>query len=112
MPPPPNQNFACQGCFLQEQRSGRVCPTARTVYGLPDVSEAQRRADVLHAAVVADAQSVPAFADLVRRDALSRAVALPASISLGLLPAPPLNPLFHDSRKEAVRVAIPSRTTR
>ena len=110
MTPPPNQNFVCQGCFLQEQRSGRVCPTARDAYGLPDVIEAQRRADVLHAAIVADAQAVPAFADLLRLDAMSPAVALPASISLGLLAAPSLAPVFPDSRKEVILAALPSRT--
>jgi hypothetical protein len=108
----PPHNSVCQGCFLQEQRSGRICPAARTVYGLPDVAEAQRRAAVLHAAILADARAVPAFADLVRHDAMSPAVALPASIRLGLLAAPPLVSLPLDSRKEAVRVAIPSRTAR
>jgi hypothetical protein len=108
---PPSNNPFCSNCFLQEQRSGRVCPAARDVYGLPDVDEAQRR-DVLHVAIRSDAQSVPAFADLVRLDAMSPAVALPASIRLGLLPAPSFAPLFPDSRKEAIRIAIPSRTTR
>jgi hypothetical protein len=109
MTPPPNSHHICENCVLQEARDGRVCPSARTIYGLADLV-AQRRADVLHAAIVADAQNVPAFAELVRHDAMSPAVALPASISLGLLPAPPLVPLSLDSRKEAVRVAIPSRT--
>ncbi|HSZ05439.1 MAG TPA: hypothetical protein VK778_09595 [Solirubrobacteraceae bacterium] len=79
---------------------------------MPDVIEAQRRADVLHAAIVADAQSVPSFAELVRHDAMRPAAALPASIRLGLLAAPPLIPLSLDSRKEAAHVAIPSRTAR
>jgi hypothetical protein len=112
MTPPPNYHHSCENCALQEARDGRVCPAAREVYGLPDVIKAQRRADVLHAAIVEDARNVPAFADLVRLDAMSPAVASPAAISLGLLPAPSLAPLFPDSRKEAVRVAIPSRTAR
>jgi hypothetical protein len=102
----------CHGCLLQEQRDGRVCPAAREVYGLPDVIEAQRRADVLHAAIVEDAQTIPAFADLVRFDAMSPTAALPASISLGLLAAPSLVPLFPDSRKEAIRAVLPPRTSR
>jgi hypothetical protein len=96
---------------LQEQRSGRICPSARHVYGLPDIAEAQRHADALHAAILSDAQNVPAFAELVRRDAMSRTAALPASFSLGLLAAPSPDPLSHEARKEAIRVAIPPRTS-
>jgi hypothetical protein len=112
MTPPPNHNHPCEGCFLQEQRSGRVCPTARDAYGLPDVTEAQRRAAALHAAILADAQNIPAFAELVRLDAMSPAVALPASISLGLLAPPSLVPLYHDARKEIVHAVLPPRTSR
>jgi hypothetical protein len=74
--------------------------------------EAQRHAAALHAAILADAVSVPAFAELVRLDAMSRRAALPASISVGLLAAPSLDPSFPDARKEAVRAVIPSRTSR
>lgn len=112
MTPPPNHNHPCQGCFLQEQRSGRTCPTARDAYGLPDVTEAQRRADVLHAAILEDAQHIPAFAELVRLDAMNPAVALPASISLGLLAAPLSDHLYHDARKEVVHAVLPPRTSR
>lgn len=77
----------------------------------PEAAEARRRAVALHAAVVTDAQNVPALAELMRCDALSRTAAVPASISLGLV-APPLVPLSPDPRKEAVRVLIPSRTVR
>jgi hypothetical protein len=112
MTPPPNHNHPCEGCFLQEQRSGRTCPAARDAYDLPDVAEAQRHAEALHATILADAQNVPAFADLVRLDALSRTIALPASISLGLLAAPSLAPLFPDPRKEVVHAVLPPRTSR
>lgn len=111
MTPPPNHNHPCQGCFLQEQRSGRVCPAARDAHGLADLV-AQRRAEALHTAILTDAQNVPAFAELVRLDAMNPAAALPASITLGLLAAPSLVSLSPDSRKDAVRVAIPSRTAR
>jgi hypothetical protein len=110
MSPPYNQDHACRGCFLAGQREGRVCPAARDAYGLPDV-EAQRHAAALHAAILADAGRVPGFAELVRRDAVSHTGALAASISLGLL-APSSDPLFPDSRKEAIRVALPARTQR
>lgn len=110
MTPPPNHNHPCQDCFLQEQRRGRVCPTAREIHQLADLAEAQRRAAVLHAAILTDAQNIPAFAALVRLDAMSRNVALPASISLGLMPAP--DALYHDSRKEIVHALLPSRTSR
>jgi hypothetical protein len=109
MTPPPNDDHPCQGCFLQEQRSGRICPAAREIHRLADLADAQRRADALHAAILADAQNIPAFAALVRRDAMTRNGALPASISLGLLAAP--DPLYHDSREEIIHAVIPSRTS-
>ena len=48
----------CQGCFLYERRG--ICSTARDAYGLQNPAEAQRRAEVLHAAVLRDAEAVPA----------------------------------------------------
>jgi hypothetical protein len=109
MTPPPNHH-PCQGCALEQARGGRVCPAARDL-GLPDV-EVQRHAQALHAAILADAGRTPGFAELVRRDAMSRTAALPVSISLGLLTAPALAPSFPDSRKEAIRAALPPRTSR
>jgi hypothetical protein len=81
------------------------------VHGGYDVeaAEARLRAAALHAAVLQDAQNTPTFSELVRRDAMSRNVALPASISLGLMPAP--DPLYHNSRKEIVHAVLPSRTS-
>jgi hypothetical protein len=88
MTPPPNHSHPCERCFLQEQRGGRVCPVAHEVHRLPDV-EAERHAAALHAAILADAEVVVGFAELVRRDAVSHHTgALPASIRLGLLVAP------------------------
>jgi hypothetical protein len=107
---PPNHNHPCRGCALQEARDGRVCPAARDA-GLPDV-EAQRHAAALHAAILADAQTVPAFAELVRRDAVSHTAVLSAAVRLGLLVAPSSDPLSPDSRREVIRVALPSRTPR
>lgn len=102
MPPHP-----CESCALQEARDGRVCPAAREVHGLPDV-EAQRYGAALHDAILADAQGLPGFAELVRRDAVSHHTgALPASIRLGLLAAPSSDPPTTDS-KELVYV-FPSR---
>jgi hypothetical protein len=101
----------CQGCALQEARGGRVCPAAREVHRLPDV-EAQPRADVLHAAIVQEARPVPALPELVRRDAVSLAGALPVATRLGLLPAPAPAPLSHHPRKEVIRVLVASRTSR
>ena len=86
MSPPPNHNHPCEGCALEQARGGRVCPAARNDYGLPDV-EAQRHAESLYAAILADAGRVPGFAELVRGDAISHTGVLPASISLGLLAA-------------------------
>jgi hypothetical protein len=109
MTPPPSH--PCEGCVLQEARDGRVCPVARDAYSLPDL-EAQRHAQALHAAILADAGRTPGFAELVRSDAMSRTGALPASISLGLLAAPSPHPLYSDSPKEVIRVALPARTPR
>jgi hypothetical protein len=108
---PPNPNHPCDGCLLAEQRDGRICPAARDAHGLPDV-EAQRHAEALHAAILADARRTPAFVELVRRDAASHTGVLPAAIRLGLLAAPSPNPLFPDSPQEVIRVAIPSCTPR
>jgi hypothetical protein len=104
----PNHDHPCQGCFLEQQRGGRVCPAAREVYGLPDI-EAERHATALHAAVLADAQAVPGFAELVRHDAFSRTAVLPAPISLGLVAAPTSDPLFLNTPKEVIHVVLPPR---
>jgi hypothetical protein len=108
MTPPPDHNHPCEGCFLAEQREGRVCPAARDL-GLPDV-EAQRHAESLYAAILADVGRTPGFAELVRGDAISHTGVLPASISLGLLAAPSPDSVSTNSPKEVIRVAIPSRT--
>lgn len=51
-------NHPCRGCFLEQQRGGRVCPAAREIHGLPDVG-AERRAAPLHAAILRDASPAP-----------------------------------------------------
>jgi hypothetical protein len=108
MTPPPNPH-PCQGCPIEEARDGRVCPAARDAYGLPDV-ETQRRADVLHAAILADAGCTPGFVELVRRDAITRpAGALSGSLGRALLVAHLSDPATHDSAKEVVR-AFSART--
>jgi hypothetical protein len=96
---------------LQEARGGRVCPAAREAHRLPDI-EVQRRGDVLHAAIVQEARPMPALPELVRRDAVSLAGALPVATRLGLLPSPTPVPLSRDPRKEAIRVLIASRASR
>lgn len=108
---PPSNHHPCEGCALQEARGGRVCPAAREVHRLPDV-EAPHRSDVLHVAIVREARPMPTLPELVRRDALSLAGALPVATRLGLLPAPTPVPLSHDPRKEAIRVLIATRTSR
>lgn len=98
MTPPPNHRHPCEGCALEEARDGRVCSAARDVYELPNV-------EALHAAILADAECLPGFAELVRWDAASRHTgALPASMRLGLLAAPSPDPAIHDSAKEVVHV--------
>lgn len=104
------KDHPCEGCFLAEQREGRVCPVAQDL-GLPDV-EAQRHAESLYAAILADAGRTPGLAELVRRDAANHTGVLPASINLGLLAAPLSHPLYTDSPQEVIRVDLPSRTQR
>jgi hypothetical protein len=105
----PDHKHPCNGCALQEARDGRVCPAARDAYNLPDV-EAEHHGAALHAAILADAQSLPGFAELARRDALSHpAGALPASIRLGLLAAPSSQPVPHHAAKEVVHALTTAR---
>jgi hypothetical protein len=77
----------------------------------PEAAEARRRAAALHAAVLQDAQSSPTLAGLVRSDA-AKPAGLPAAVRLGLLLPAPIEPLFHDPRKEVRHAAIPRRTAR
>jgi len=112
MTPSPNRRQYCNNCILQEARGGRVCPIARDTYGLPDLVEARHHAAALHAAILADAQRLPGFAELIRRDAITRPTgALPASLGRGLLVAHLSDPATHDSAKEVVD-AFPSRADR
>jgi hypothetical protein len=96
MSPPPTPD--CVGCALQEARGGRVCPTARDVYGLEDLV-AQHRADVLHDAIVLEAEAVPSLSELVRLEGRQYPVGLAAASRLGLVAA--TDPFSHESQKEA-----------
>ena len=100
----------CHSCALQESRDGRVCPAARDDYSLPDV-ETERHAAALHAAILADAQGIPGFAELVRRDAIGRGRSGVLSVPNPSRPAlcPSSSPATHNSAKEVVHV-FPSRT--
>jgi hypothetical protein len=95
---PPTPDCSCEGCALQEARSGRVCAIARDVYGLEDLV-AQHRADVLHDAIVLDAEAVPSLSELVRLEGRRYPVGLAAASRLGLVAAADL--FSHESQKEA-----------
>ncbi len=105
MTPPPNHDHPCEGCYLQEARDGRVCPAARNVYSLADLV-AQRQAEVLHAAILAELGRTAGFVELVRLEAQQRRPKLPAS-SPRLLPAAPVTSTPHAQQKEAIYVAVP-----
>jgi len=92
-----------RGCALYERRG--ICPMARDAYGLQNSAEAERRAEQFRAAIAQQAQTIPSLPELVRREARL----LPASTHLGLHPAP-ADPLYHDSRKDALHAAIPRRS--
>lgn len=102
---PSPDHHPCLGCVLQEQRGGRVCPAAREVHALDDL-EVQSSADVLHAAIVADAQTIPSLGELVRLEAHQYPAGLAAAFRLGLLAVPSADPV-PDSRKEIPHVAVP-----
>jgi len=55
---------ACAGCFLNE-RTGGVCPMAREAYGLESMRAALRN----------DPKGAPVLVELVRRDAVAKAMA-------------------------------------
>jgi hypothetical protein len=94
----------CSNCFLFETRG--VCPMARQAYGLETPAEVQRRAEALRAAIAHDAPAAPGLADLVRLEAQQHQQELQVS-SPRLLPAPPVQAIPHDSRKEVVHVVAP-----
>jgi hypothetical protein len=100
---PPISTEQCDGCLLFERRG--ICPMARDAYGLQNTAEAQRRAERFRQAIAQDAGTAPSLLELVRQDAGR----LPVSVWLGPCSAPVLDPLSHDSRKEAVHV-IPARS--
>jgi hypothetical protein len=114
MTPPPNYNHPCDGCFLQEQRRGRVCPAARDAYALEDL-EAQRQGEILRALVLAEAGGAPSLTEMVRREAQQGPQELPAA-SRPTLPVASLQYIPDNSRKEAVhdlmaiRVIAPRRS--
>ena len=97
MTPPPIH--PCEGCFLQEEREGRVCPAAHDIYGLPDV-QAERNRESLRAAIQLDAYSYPSLDQLVRIDAARGA--LPGGALLPMIEAAPAAPLSLASVEEEV----------
>jgi hypothetical protein len=93
----PGAAAGCEGCFLYERRG--ICPMVRDAYGLQNPAEAQRRAEVLHDAIVLDAEAVPSLSELVRLEGRQYPVGLAAASRLGLVAA--TDPFSHESQKEA-----------
>lgn len=104
MTPPPNHDHPCEGCYLQEARDGRVCPSARHTHGLADLV-AQRQAEVLRAAILADLGRTAGFVELVRLEAQQRRPKL-LTPSPRLLPAAPATSTPHTQQKEAIHVVV------
>lgn len=104
---PPFSQHPCSGCFLQEQRGGRVCPAAREVHALDDLEV--KRGEMLRAAIVADAQAVVSFAELLRRDAAQGRLphVLAGGAASALLLPPVGGPMRTHSGKELVHVHVP-----
>lgn len=108
----PPTSHPCQGCFLQEERHGRVCPAARDVYGLDNLAERERRAAALRAGLAQDAHDLPTFCQLIQFDArqLGPSRALSAAVSHPLLEATPADRLSTTARKESTDAPV-ARTT-
>jgi hypothetical protein len=108
----PCAGHACDHCYCCDVL-GVCCATipAEQRAGLEAGQVAQP--DILHAAIVQEAGTVPSLGELVRLDAERSSLGelLPAAARLGLLAAPAADPLPIDSRKETVH-AIPARSTR
>ncbi len=79
---------------------------ARNAYGLQNTAEAHHRADVLRAAILQDAGTIPSLGELVRLEARRHPAGLATASRLGLLAAPRADPIL-DSRKEIPYVAVP-----
>jgi hypothetical protein len=73
---------------------------AQDAYG-PDGVEAQHRADVLHDAVIQDAQTAVALGELVRLESGR------PGFAVLLLPGSVAEPIPNDSRKEPIHVLAP-----
>ncbi|MFZ1154803.1 MAG: hypothetical protein WAN93_07865 [Solirubrobacteraceae bacterium] len=96
----------CTTCFLYERRG--VCPMAHDAYGLETPAEVQRRAELLRAAVVQDAQTVTTLTDRIHGDAARQEDRSKLTAPLPLsLPVPVPDPTPHASRKEQIH-AVPS----
>jgi hypothetical protein len=101
----PCDGHRCDHCYLCDV-VGVCCATVspderRRLEGEHQTSPSGR----FHTAIRRDAGTVPSLPGLVRLAAHQYPAGLIAASRLGLLVAP--DPLYPDSRKEAVRVAIP-----
>jgi hypothetical protein len=98
MTPPPDVDTLCTGCFLYEQRGGRVCPMLDRQ--AEQAGEAERRAtERLRALVLADAPRVRNLVEMICQEAEGRSCEQPASTPLAL-PAAPTWPVSPEPRKE------------
>jgi hypothetical protein len=97
MTPPLDNDTTCAGCFLYQQRGGRVCPMLDQQ--ADEASSAVRRAVALRALILAEAPVAPSLIELVRQEARPQG----PSDRLLLPPATP-QPVYRE-RKEA-RVVV------
>jgi hypothetical protein len=109
MTPLPDYNTSCSGCFLYEQRGGRVCPMLDRQ--AQEAAEAERQ-DVLWALVLAEVIDAPSLIELVRDEAqavvpvpevVAREVEEYSRALMGLvqpaLPASPTQPITNPGRE-------------
>jgi hypothetical protein len=99
----PCDGHACDHCYLCDV-VGVCCLTVAT--GRKTHDQSAVASNVLRAAIVADAETVPGLPELVRLEARQYPVGLVAASRLGLLAAPFAGPI-PNSRQEAQRVSIP-----
>jgi hypothetical protein len=99
-----NHLSSCDHCYVCDVLGVCCASLSAKQRARLEASDPARRGR-LHEAIARDAQTTQSLPELVRQEALLP----PAAARLGLLAAPPANPLADDSRKEALYV-IPARS--
>ncbi len=104
----PCASHACDHCYLCDV-VGICCSTVSSGQRAQLEASDQAQRERLYRAIAQEAVTTPTLTGLVRSDA-TKPAGLPSAVRLGLLLPAPLDPVFHDSRKEVLH-GIPTRST-